>query len=188
MKPLLLSLVLVAVSDGPVRADDFGDRSKTVKSALEKKLNKKAADLTVADLATVTELELPHIHIPCFKDTDFAGLPKLKKLKFHSLFHKVGKPNETAAFTGKVLANLSALEELIIDDDELGNLPDDVFAGLKSLKVLDLAGVTFLRLPKSLLNLPKIEVVYYDGEGMSEEDYATLKAKLGDKLKPVRER
>jgi hypothetical protein len=186
MKPLLFSLVLVAYPAGLVRADDFGDRSKTVTKALEKKLNKKAADITATDLATVTELELPHVHIPCFKDNDFAGLTKMKKLEFYSLFHKPGKANETVAFTGKVFAQLPDLEELIISDDELGNLPDDAFEGLKSLKVLELSGVTFQRLPKSLLNLPKIEAVYYDGEGMSKEDYAALKEKLGDKLKSKR--
>jgi hypothetical protein len=183
MKPLLLSLVLVAAPAGLVRADDFGDRSKTVTTALEKKLQKKAADITAADLATVTELQLPHIHIPCFKDNDFAGLTKLKKLEFYSLFHKAGKANETAAFTRAVFAKLPDLEELIITDDELGNLPDDAFADLKSLKVLELYNVALPRLPKSLLNLPKIEAVYYDGEGTNKEHYAALKEKLGDKLR-----
>src|SRR5271154_5484524 len=40
------------------------------------------------------------------------------------------------------------------------------FAGLTSLKVLELSNVTLPRLPRSMLNLPKIETVYYDGKGM----------------------
>ena len=187
MKTLLFSLLFAA----PVtlaRADDFGDRSKTVTTALEMQLNKKAPEITSADLATVTELKLPHIHLPEFKENDFAGLPKLKKLTFFSLFHKKGAANEVPAFTEKVFARLPDLEELIITSDQLGNLPDDAFAGLKSLKVLELTNITMLRLPKSILELPKIETVYYDGKGMNKDDYEALKKALGDKLKPKREK
>jgi hypothetical protein len=188
MKTLLLALFLLACSVSPTRADDFGDRSKTVTTALETHLKKKAADITAADLATVTELKLPHIHLPEFKENDFAGLPKLKKLHFYSLFHKKGGGNEVAAFTEKVFAKLPDLEELVIESDQLGNLPDDAFAGLKALKVLELNNVRFARLPKSLLTLPKIETLYYDGNGLSKEDYETLKKEYGDKLKPKREK
>ena len=90
------------------------------------------------------------------------------------------------AINGKVFAKLSSLEELIITSDQLGLLPDDVFAGLTSLKVLELSKVTLPRLPRSMLNLPKIEAVYYDGKGMSKDDYETLKKALGAKLKAAR--
>jgi hypothetical protein len=186
MKTLLFALFLIACFAGPVRAQDVGNRSKTVCTALETALQKKPADITPADLASLTELKLPHIHIPCFKDNDFDGLTKLKKLHFYSLFHKRGNANEVAAFGEKVFAKLPDLEELVIEADQLGNLPDDAFAGLTSLKVLELSNVTLLRLPKSMLTLPKIEVIYFDGKGMSKEDYATLKEKLGDKLKSKR--
>lgn len=188
MKTLFLSCLVIAVPASLVRAGDFGDRSKTVTTALEKQLNKKAADITAADLATVTELKLPHLHLPAFQDDDFAGLTKIKKLYFFSLFHKQpDAPANAAAFTNKVIARLSSLEELIITDDQLGTLPDDVFAGLTSLKVLELSNISLPKLPKSMLNLPKIEVVYYDGKGMGSEDYETLKKALGDKLKEKRE-
>ena len=115
-----------------------------------------------------------------------SGMTKLKKLRFYSLFHKGREPNEPAAISGRVFAKLSSLEELIISSDQLGPLPDDVFAGLTALKILELTNVTLPRLPKSMLTLPKIEAVYYGGKGMSPEDYATLKEKLGDKLKSAR--
>lgn len=187
MKTLLLSLFALACHAGAVRADDLGNRSPTVTEALEAKLGKKLSELTAADLETVTELKLPHTHIPAFNDNDFGGLTKLKKLHFYSLFHKKGKPDEVVAINDKVFAKLSGLEELIITD-QLGLLPDDVFAGLTGLKVLDLTNSTLSRLPKSLLALPKIETVYYDGRGLGKRDYDTLKEKLGDKLKPKREK
>lgn len=85
-----------------------------------------------------------------------------------------------------MFAKLSSLEELIIANDQLGPLPDDVFAGLTSLKVLELSNVTLTRLPKSLLNLPKIETVYCNGKGLNKDDYETLKKTFGDKLKAKR--
>jgi hypothetical protein len=140
MKPLLCSFVLLAGSVVTARAaDGVGDRSKTVCTALETQLKKKPADITTGDLAGVTELSLPHIHLPAFKDNDFAGMTKLKKLTFFSLFHKRGaKAADPVAISEKVFANLSTLEELVIYDDQLGLLPDKVFDGLTSLKVLEL--------------------------------------------------
>lgn len=188
VRTLLLSLFLIACSAGPALAQDVGSRSKTVCTALETALKKKPGDITAVDLASLTELNLPHIHIPCFGENDFAGLTKLKKLQFYSLFHKSGERNEIAAFNQKVFAKLPHLEELIITRDQLGNLPDDAFSGLTSLKVLELTKIEMTRLPKSLLTLPKIEVIYYDGNGLSKEDYDALKKEYGDKLKPKREK
>jgi Leucine-rich repeat (LRR) protein len=179
---------VLACSAGSVRALDPSERSKTVTTALEKTFDKKSDNITATDLAGITELELPHIHIKSFKDGDFAGMTKLKKLYFYSLFHKnEKKKDEVAAFTKGVFAKIPQLEELIIEDDELGTLPDDVFESLKSLKVLELSNTTFTKLPKSLLELPKIEAIYYGGEDTSEEHYEALKKKYGDKLKPKRD-
>jgi hypothetical protein len=187
MRPLLLSSLLVALPAAVTFADDFGDRSKTVTVALEGQLKKPAAQITAADLAAVTELKLPHIHLPAFHDGDFAGLTGLKKLDFYSLFHKWNeKAPGHVAISEKVFAKLSSLEELVIRSDQLGQLPDGVFAGLTSLKVLELSQVTLPCLPKSLLTLPKIEAVYFDGKGMSPEDYERLKKALGEKLKAKR--
>jgi hypothetical protein len=184
----LLSLLLIACSPLLLRAEGIGERSKTVTTALETTLKKKAADITKDDLVTLTELKLPHIHIPAFNQNDFDGLTKLKKMEFRSLFHKRGKPNDAVAFTGRNFEKLSTLEELCITDDQLGPLPDDVFAGLTSLKVLDLSNIILPHLPKSMLTLPKIETIYFDGEGMKKEDFALLKEKLGEKLKGAREK
>lgn len=185
MKTLLLAAVFVPVSFGSLAAQGVSGRSEPVRVALEAKLNKHSFDITAADLEKVNDLKLPHIHIPSFKDDDFAGLTQMKKLHFFSLLHNRGRPNDPIAIGGKVFLPLGNLEELIMTE-QLGQLPDDVFAGLTSLKVLDLSNATLNRLPKSLLALPKIEVVYYDGRGMNKEDYETLKSKLGDKLKAKR--
>ena len=186
MKALLLSLLVVPVSLGQLPADDKPiGRSPPVTVALETALKKKYADITPTELETVKELRLPHIHINSFKDHDFAGLPNLKKLQFASLLHNGGQPNDPIAIGDKVFAHLSGLEELMMME-QLGLLPDDVFAGLDSLKVLDLTYAKLNRLPKSMLALPKIEAVYYNGNGMDPKDFETLKKTLGDKLKAKR--
>jgi hypothetical protein len=185
--------VLFSVAFAPVpepKVAGVASRSEPICVALEQQLNKKAADITFDDLEKVTELKLPHIHpkAKAFKDDDFAGLMNLRKLEMYSLFHNNGRPEAPIALSGKVFKNLSKLEELRITQDQLGQLPDDVFAGLTSLKVLDLSWARLNRLPSSLLTLPKIEVVYFEGQGMSPEDFATLKNNLGDKLKGNRPR
>ncbi len=183
MRAFLLSLLVVPVSLGQLLADNKPiERSAPVTVALEKALKKKYADMTPTELETVKELRLPHIHIKSFKDGDFAGLPNLKKLWFASLLHNGGKPTDPIAIGDKVFAHLSGLEELIMME-QLGLLPDDVFAGLESLKVLDLTYASLNRLPKSMLAMPKIEAVYFNGRGMDPADYETLKKQLGDKLK-----
>jgi Leucine rich repeat len=185
METLLLFTTLLTPFTGPAPDPHVADRSEPIREALEKQLNKKAVEITFDDLAKVTELRLPHIHpqAKAFKDADFAGLTNLKTLHMYSLFHNKGGPEATIAISGKVFKDLSKLEELRITQDQLGQLPDDVFAGLTSLGVLDLSYITLNRLPSSLLTLPKIETVYYEGRGMSQEDFATLKNNLGDKLK-----
>lgn len=169
---------------------DVPIRSEPVRAALEGATKKKAPDITFADLERVTDLRLPHIHpqSKTLRDDDFAGLENLTQLHMYSLLHNVGKNPPPVAISGKVFAKLSKLEELRMTQDQLGNLPDDVFAGLTGLKVLDLSGTTMTRLPASMLSLPKIEVVYYAGKGMPPEDFAKLKAALGDKLKGNRQK
>jgi len=187
MNAVLLSALLVPFSFAQPAATNVRDRSEPVCVALEKTLNKNRADINDADLAKVTELKLPHIHIRSFKDHDFSGLTKLKKLHFFSLLHNLGRPTDPIAINGKVFANLSSLEELTMNE-QLGQLPDDVFSGLTSLRVLDLSNSTLPRLPKSLLALPKIETVYFDGRGMSKEDLDSLRSHLGSKLQARRKK
>ena len=187
MNQLLVAAMLVSSVSGQPPAANVRDRSEPVCVALEKTLNKNRAEMNTADLEKVAELKLPHIHIKSFKDHDFAGLTNLKKLHFFSLLHNQGRPTDPIAIDGKVFADLSKLEELTMNE-QLGLLPDDVFSGLTSLKILDLSNATLPRLPKSLLNLPKIETVYFDGRGMSKDDFETLKAKLGSKHKVRREK
>jgi hypothetical protein len=187
MNTLLLSVVLFPYSFAPLPDAKVSDRSDPVRVALETFLKKPGAQITTADLRTVTELKLPHIHIKSFKENDFAGLTGLKKLHFFSLLHNQGRPSDPIAIGEKVFTELPNLEELIMNE-QLGLLPDEVFSGLTSLRILDLTNSTLPRLPKSLLTLPKIETVYFDGRGMSKEDYETLKARLGSKLKARREK
>ena len=182
MRSILLAAFLAASALGQPSASKVRDRSEPVCVALEKVLKKNRAEITAADLGTVTELKLPHIHIKSFKDDDFAGLTNLKKLHFFSLLHNQGRPTDPVAINNNVFAELANLEELTMNE-QLGLLPDEVFSGLESLKILDLSNATLPRLPKSMLTLPNIETVYFDGRGMSKEDFETLKSTLGSKHK-----
>ncbi len=74
--------VLFALSLGQPPAATVRDRSEPVCVALERQLKKNRAEISAADLAKVADLELPHIHIPSFKEHDFAGMTQLKKLYF----------------------------------------------------------------------------------------------------------
>lgn len=171
-----------------VQVLDVAKRTEAVRVALEKQLHKQAAAITSDDLKKVTQLELPHLHPndKFFKEDDFSGLSNLKKLHMTSLFHNVGRSGDPiASISGEVFKHLSRLEELSITRDQLGQLPDDVFAGLTSLTVLDLSHVNLRRLPRSLL---KIETVYFEGRGLSKEDFETLKDNMGDRLKGNRSR
>ena len=187
MNSLLVTALFFTLTPGQPAAANVRDRSEPVCVALEMALKKNRAEINTADLGKVTELKLPHIHIKSFKEDDFAGMTNLKKLHFFSLLHNQGRVTDPIAISGKVFANLSSLEELIMTE-QLGQLPDDVFSGLTSLKILDLSGSTLPRLPKSMLTLPKIETVYFDGRGMSKEDFDTLKTKLGSKHQTRREK
>lgn len=182
---LFLSLTVCCLSVSAVCAAGIEGRSEPVLKALEKQLKKKAKDITADDLAKVTELELPHLHIKKFKDDDFDGLKNLKKLKFHSLLHNGGTPKDPVTISNEVFGGMDLLEELTIED-ELGLLPDEVFSGLRSLKVLNLSGSTLNRLPMTMLTLPSIEKVYYDGAGMTKEEYEKLKKTYGNKLSPFK--
>jgi Leucine-rich repeat (LRR) protein len=185
MKALLLTAVLAPLAFGQAPVAKVRDRSEPVCVALENALKKNRAEINAADLEKITDLKLPHIHIKSFKDDDFAGLTKLKKLHFFSLLHNQGRPNDPIAINNEVFARLPNLEELIINE-QLGLLPDEVFSGLESLKILDLTNSQMRRLPKSMLTLPKIEEVYFNGNGLSKEDFDSLKTALGSKLKNKR--
>jgi len=134
MKTVVLLAVLAPCTFTQAPVAKVRDRSEPVCVALEGVLNKNRADINAADLEKVTELKLPHIHIKSFKDDDFAGLTKLKKLHFFSLLHDPGRPNDPIAINNEVFARLPQLEELIMNE-QLGLLPDEVFSGLESLKI-----------------------------------------------------
>ncbi len=187
MTQALLTSILAACTLGQAPVANVRDRSEPVRVALENALGKNREAISAADLKTVTALKLPHIHIQSFKEHDFAGLDNLKKLHFYSLLHNRGRENDPIAIGNKVFANLSHLEELTMNE-QLGRLPDDVFSGLKSLRILDLTNATMVRLPRSMLELPKIETVYFDGRGMNKDDYQLLRERLGSKLQARRKR
>ena len=183
MKKTYLLTLIGAISLANVAVADVCQRSGAVKNALVNKLQKNCDTINEADLLSISDLTLLHIHLRNFLEDDFVGLTNLRKLRFFSLFHKSGGETETKAFTAKVFKPLVQLEELSITSDNLGELDDDVFIELGSLRLLRLSGITLGRLPLSLLVMPKIESVIYTGDGLTDLEIKVLKHALGDKLK-----
>ena len=164
-----------------VMAESVCDRSPTVFRALEILKSKKCDTISEADLLTVESLELEHIHLPAFKDTDFVGLTELKKLEFYSLFHTLPGP-----FKGKTFKPLQNLQELIIGE-EISVLDDDAFAEIGGLKVFDILDSYFETIPQSLLEFPSLEVFYCTSNSFErDEDYEKVKAVYGDRVKESR--
>jgi len=157
-------------------------RSRTLQQALSRHLGKPYPEIRSDELLSINKLLLPHIHIANFQDNDFEGLTNLESLEFFSLFHKFDE-SDGIAFQRNVFSPLANLKELIIDD-ELGTLPDDVFASLNSLRVLNLKFSEFTKLPQSIFELPQLEALHCLNASMPNEDLEKLKAVYGDRVKP----
>ena len=80
------------------------------------------AAVTVADLATVTELYVVGRNVTALRSGDFAGLSALEDIHLRS--------NALSTLPPDVFSGLSALRVLILSDNALSTLPPDVFSGL----------------------------------------------------------
>ena len=120
------------------------------------------AAVTVADLATVTELYIVRQNVTALKSGDFAGLSALEELHLRS--------NALSTLPPDVFSGLSALEELTLSsNEELAPLPGTVFSGLTSLRILILNGTGLDTVPAGLFSgLPELREIHLDGNGIEE--------------------
>lgn len=149
-------------------------RSTTVTKGLELATTKPYSDISEIDLLAIEVLHLPHVHIDSFLNVDFAGLTNVKDLSFHSVFHSVpGLPVD-------IFRSMPNLKKLSLDSNQFEELPQDVFAPLEGLKVLDLTYSAFgsETLPASIFRLPSIESIIT--RGLDRVHFQMLKDHYGD--------
>ena len=142
------------------------------------------AAVTVADLATVTELYIIRANVTALKSGDFAGLSALEEIHLRSNALSTLPPdvfsglsalrvliladNELSTLPPDVFSGLSGLEELTLSsNEELAPLPGTVFSGLTSLRVLILNGTGLDPVPAGLFSgLPELREIHLDGNGI----------------------
>ena len=90
-----------------------------------------ADDVTAADLAVITHLNLSDQSITALKAGDFDGLSALRTLSLAR--------NTLSSLPADIFSGLSALIRLELDSNQLSSLPDGLFSGVSSLSWLDLS-------------------------------------------------
>ena len=144
------------------------------------------AAVTVADLATVTEIYIIRQDVTALESGDFAGLSALEELHLRSNALSTLPPdvfsglsalrvliladNALSTLPPGVFSGLSALEELTLSSNqELAPLPGTVFSGLTSLRILILNGTGLDTVPAGLFSgLPELREIHLDGNGIEE--------------------
>ena len=88
--------------------------------------------VTVADLATVTELYIVRQDVTALQPGDFAGLSAVGEIQLRG--------NALTGLPSDLFAGLPALGVLVLSDNALSSLPSGVFSGLSALEELGLSG------------------------------------------------
>ena len=102
------------------------------------------AAVTVANLATVTELRLENESITALQVGDFAGLTAVTSISLNG--------NQLGALPANLFSGLVSLDELNLGTNQLTSLPDGVFSGLTALTTLALSDNNLASLPDGLLS------------------------------------
>ena len=112
-------------------------------------------DVTEANLAEITDLNLFRSGISALQSGDFAGLKNLKIINLGV--------NSLSRLPADIFAGLEALEQLRLFINSLSVLPADVFSGLVALKHLDLSSNRFNNLPERVFaDLTSLEQLFLD--------------------------
>ena len=124
-----------AAEAGPVTpTPGICDRTQQVRDEILNALSgvDDCAAVTVADLATVTELYIDRQNVTALQSGDFAGLSAVGEIQLRS--------NALSTLPPDLFAGLSALGVLVLSDNALTSLPPGVFSGLSALEELSLSG------------------------------------------------
>ena len=108
------------------------DRTQQVQDAILVELDDvdDCAAVTVADLATITYIEIIRKSLPALKSGDFAGLSALDHLQL--------RQNSLTELPADLFSGLTALKILNLSNNALESLHPDVFSGLTAMENLSL--------------------------------------------------
>ena len=124
-----------AAEAGPVTpTPGICDRTQQVRDEILRALSgvDDCAAVTVADLATVTELYIVRQNVTALRSGDFAGLSAVEEIQL--------RRNALTGLPSDLFSGLSALRVLTLADNALSSLPPGVFSGLSALEELALSG------------------------------------------------
>ena len=99
-------------------------------------------DVTEADLAVVTALDLRYSRINKLEEHDFSGLGFLERLRLGN--------NGITSLPEQIFNGLDTMRILELHNNALTTLPEGVFRGLKSLRILDLESNKLNTLPEGI--------------------------------------
>ena len=122
-----------AAMAGPVTpTPGICDRTQQVQDAILAELDDvdDCAAVTVADLETITYLDMPRKNVTALKSGDFAGLSALDQLQL--------RQNSLTELPSDLFSGLTALKILNLSNNALESLHSDVFSGLTAMENLSL--------------------------------------------------
>ena len=122
-----------AAMAGPVTpTPGICDRTQQVQDAILAELSgvDDCAAVTVADLETITYLDMPRKNVTALKSGDFAGLSALDQLQL--------RQNSLTELPSDLFSGLTALKILNLSNNALESLHPDVFSGLTAMENLSL--------------------------------------------------
>ena len=114
-------------------------------------------EVTDADLAGVTNLDLARLGLEALPASDLAGLTGLERLWLYD--------NRLMTLRADTFAELTGLEVLGLVSNRLTELPADIFTGLSRLRILHLSENQLATVPASIAGLTNLENLYlYDNQ------------------------
>ena len=158
----------IAPSDGM----NICDRTEAVRDAiLDGFTATVCADVSVAQLASITSLDLSSSAIPALQSGDFAGLSGLTSLNLND--DGFTPTNSLSPLPADIFAGLTALQTLTLINNDLTTLDANQFAGLSALTILDLRQNSITALPAGLFTgLTALEELRLGGNQIAALDAA----------------
>ena len=131
------------------------DRTPQVRDAIVAALPNVSdcANVTAADLATITSLNIPNQNITALKEGDFNGLTVLEQLYLYE--------NALSSLPAGIFDDLTALTRLSLSNNALSSLPAGIFDDLTALEELYLYKNALSSLPARIFDdLTALEELY----------------------------